>query len=79
MRKTTVFIRNVGEINILEINEIEKHRPTRNQWKLIQEHYRIEDERLEQFNLSDKTIDETISILLGIDVDLINKCSIQHH
>ena len=35
MRKTTAFIKNIGQVNIFQMGEIRKHYPTRNHIRLI--------------------------------------------
>ena len=70
MRKTIAFIKNIGEIRMFQMGEILKHCQTRNHRKQIQEHYGLEQYRLEEINLTDEIIDQPISILLGINVGL---------
>ena len=68
MIKTTAFIKNIGQVNILQIGEIMKHYPTRNHRRLIMEQYGLEQDKLDEFNLNDEIIDQPISIILGINV-----------
>ena len=70
MKKIAGYIKHFGKVNMYRMGNIPKHAPSRTHGQLLVKNYGLEESRLEQFNLDDHTLDQPISVLLGIDLGL---------